>query len=60
MEEVKERLKILLSEPGTTRVRKTGVNAETKRIKKKKIGNKRIGAGYSYNGQSKPMVELKI
>jgi len=60
MEEVKKRLKILLGEPGATRVRKAGVNAEAKRIKKNKIGNKRTGAEYSYNGQSKPIVKLKM
>jgi len=37
MEKVKERLKMLLGEPGATKVRKAGVNADTeiKRIKKK-------------------------
>jgi len=51
---------MLLSEPGATRMRKTGVNAETKRIKKNKAGNKRTGTGYSYNGQSKPIIKLKV
>jgi len=50
MKKVKKRLKILLSEPGATKVRKTSVNTETKRIKKNKTNNKRTNTEYSYNG----------
>jgi len=39
-----------VGEPGAIRVRKAGVDTETKRIKKNKAGNKRTGAEYSYNG----------
>jgi len=60
IKKVKKILKILLSEPGATKVRKTGVNAEAKRIKKNKTGNKRTNTEYSYNGQNKPIIKLKI
>jgi len=35
IKKVKERLKMLLGEPGAIKVRKAGVNAEAERIKKK-------------------------
>jgi len=53
-------LKILLGEPGATKMRKINVNAKTKRIKKKKTGNKRTGAEHSYNGQNKPIIKSGI
>jgi len=51
---------MLLNEPGATKVRKTGVNAEVKRIKKNKAGNKRTDTEHSHNGQNKPIVKLEI